>query len=648
MNGNQAMSVLGQNMRRIGMLCAMVAILPACGIARAGVVLQPGTTIEFATFQQGRAVLGTRDDFIQMMSQFDRCVRMKTSAAVTEAQFLAYIQSQVVAWSAADQVLLSNIVVALRPLLTNLNLSLPPIIQVIKTTGNEEGNSAYVRGTSIIFPQVMVSSGSSAFTRYLTHELFHVYTYHNPQMREALYGVLGVRLCNEIPFPPWLLARRIASPNPTPWDFEIRVKAGGERIPVMPMFYYTSTNYTNGSLFDYLGSKLLVLEEAPAGLGATLSDTGEPILLDSWSVGDYFNQIGNNTGYIIHPEETLADNFMQMVLRTNSVSSPRVHHLLRRVLQSGSSMSPRLLAGRFTGSLFVESSHPLLLETSTDLIEWQILDAFTNTTGSLEVYDPTAWLGGNRFFRAKAVELPPLQAGDTNNLVWVPPGTFLMGSPNSEAGRQSIEGPQRRVTLTRGFWMGKFEVTQGEYQQVMGTNPSSFAGVWSRPVESVSWAEATNYCAQLTQQEQTEGRLPDGYAYRLPTEAEWEYAARAGTTNRYSFGDDPDYLECYERLWFIDNANSQPHPVGLTPANAWGLHDMHGNILEWCKDWYGTYSAGAVTDPQGPATGTSRIMRGGGWGYGPHNCRSAARNSMSPNSRYYGTGFRIVLAPTGM
>jgi formylglycine-generating enzyme required for sulfatase activity len=221
-----------------------------------------------------------------------------------------------------------------------------------------------------------------------------------------------------------------------------------------------------------------------------------------------------------------------------------------------------------------------------------------------------------------------------------------MGSPTNEQGRFQGEGTQRLVTLTRGFLLGKFEVTQGEYQEVMGTNPSYSAGVWSQPVDRVTWTDAVAYCAQLTLREQTSGRLPPGYAYRLPTEAEWEYAARAGTTNRYSFGDDPDYLEGYERFWFRDNAGSRTHPVGLLPANPWGLHDMGGNVGEWCSDWIGDYPTYSETDPQGPATGEFRVERGGCYYAEHYHCRSAARSSAYPNRQYSGIGFRVVLAPT--
>ncbi len=227
-------------------------------------------------------------------------------------------------------------------------------------------------------------------------------------------------------------------------------------------------------------------------------------------------------------------------------------------------------------------------------------------------------------------------------LVWIAPGTFTMGSPSGEKGRYSEEGPQTKVTISRGFLMSKYEVTQAQYKAVMGTNPSSFKGD-NKPVEQVSWHDAVAYCAKLTEKEKAAGRLPVGYEYRLPTEAEWEYACRAGTTTAFSFGDDVSKLGEY--AWYGGNSSSTTHPVGKKKPNGWGLYDMHGNVWEWCQDWYGNYPGGSVTDPQGPATGSYRVERGGYWRSFAGHCRSADRNGYGPGSRYRGLGFRPVLAP---
>ncbi len=229
--------------------------------------------------------------------------------------------------------------------------------------------------------------------------------------------------------------------------------------------------------------------------------------------------------------------------------------------------------------------------------------------------------------------------------VWLPAGHFMMGSPDTEVDRSADEGPQTRVALSRGFYLGRYEVTQGEYLSVIGSNPSSFTGDTNRPVEQVNWSEATNYCGKLTQAEQTAGRLPAGWAYRLPTEAEWEYACRAGSTNRFSYGDDPGYTQLANYAWYIANSGGTTHPVGAKQPNRWGLYDMAGNVSEWCSDWYGTYPGGNVTDPQGTISGPYRVLRDGSWGGLAYRCRSARRDWIGPSSWNMNYGFRLVLAP---
>jgi formylglycine-generating enzyme required for sulfatase activity len=247
-----------------------------------------------------------------------------------------------------------------------------------------------------------------------------------------------------------------------------------------------------------------------------------------------------------------------------------------------------------------------------------------------------------RFYRAVVEDaLNP----DPQHLAWIHSGTFMMGSSPEEVDRQPIEGPQTQVTISQGFWMSRYEVTQEEYQSVTGTNPSFFTGEMKRPVEMVSWLEATNYCGQLTARERAAGRLPAGYEYRLPTEAEWEYACRTGTTTRFSFGDDLSLTPLDGYAWYYSNSGNTTHPVGLKQPNAWGLYDMNGNVGVWCSDWHGTYSGGSVTDPRGPATGAYRAVRGGIWALIGWYCRTACRSSESADNRSDSLGFRSVLAP---
>ena len=218
----------------------------------------------------------------------------------------------------------------------------------------------------------------------------------------------------------------------------------------------------------------------------------------------------------------------------------------------------------------------------------------------------------------------------------------------AEQDRSINEGPQTTVTLTRGFWIGKFEVTQGEYLALTGENPSNFPGDLNRPVSSVTWFDATNYCWKLTQRELTAGRIPPGSQYRLPTEAEWECAARAGTTTRFSYGDDaPNYTSLTNYAWFLDlgHPDLTVHPVGQKLPNPWGLYDMAGNVWEWCQDWYGDQAGGVQTDPQGPTSNAQglKVMRGGAYDYDNSSCRSASRFFRFANWPDSDAGFCVVL-----
>ena len=187
------------------------------------------------------------------------------------------------------------------------------------------------------------------------------------------------------------------------------------------------------------------------------------------------------------------------------------------------------------------------------------------------------------------------------DFVLIPEGSYMMGSNDG----YDDEKPVHQVKISRPFYLGKYPVTQAQWQTVMGNNPSHFKGA-SRPVEQVSWNEVQEFITKLNELEGCEG------CYRLPTEAEWEYAARAGTTTAYSFGDDVGQLGNY--AWYGDNSNGETHSVGEKGANLWGLYDMHGNVWEWVQDWYGNYPEGPLTDPTGPESGSYRVVRGGSWG----------------------------------
>lgn len=287
----------------------------------------------------------------------------------------------------------------------------------------------------------------------------------------------------------------------------------------------------------------------------------------------------------------------------------------------------------------------------------------------------------------------PLAAGSFLRLVWIPPGSFSLGSPDAEPGRKPDEGPQTRVTITRGFWLGETFVTIGDWTQVMGVGVREqligrirddtlcdFGGEkmvlrdlmrWSReadpaaslaneddalPIYFVSWNEAMEFAGRLNVRERAAGRLPPGYAYTLPTEAQWEYACRAGTTTpTCGGGNAPATLE--RIAWYDRNSaegyedrrigptRSGPRIVKQKEPNGWGLCDMQGNIWQWCLDWYGPYAGGAVTDPIGPGAGTGRVKRGGSFGSGADSLRSAGRAGNPPAEASAYRGIRLALSP---
>jgi formylglycine-generating enzyme required for sulfatase activity len=250
--------------------------------------------------------------------------------------------------------------------------------------------------------------------------------------------------------------------------------------------------------------------------------------------------------------------------------------------------------------------------------------------------------GANGVFSPSVTNPPPSLDFELVDLVWIPPGSFVMGSPERDPDRSPDEMPPTEVFIGKGFWLGKFEVTQAEYLKLMSNNPAKFTGDLTRPIESVGWDDAVEYCAKLTAFERKQGRLPAGYVYRLPTEAEWEYAARAGTTTRFSFGNDPAALGDY--AWFAENSSQTTHPVGHKKPNPWGLYDTHGNVWEWCLDWKGPYGGARIMDPAGPRTGSFRINRGGSWFDQPKGCRSANRFNPAALQGFEYVGFRVALA----
>ena len=293
------------------------------------------------------------------------------------------------------------------------------------------------------------------------------------------------------------------------------------------------------------------------------------------------------------------------------------------------------------------------------------------------------------------LELPPCARGYTNSIGMtfnlLPAGSFTMGSPADEPGRGDDEEPPHPVTLTQSFYMQVTEVTNGQWDAVIvdkarGVNPSISHSGDDYPVDSVNWYEAASFANWLSYDEglipcydgqgTCTGTLGDNFSctsvimvagctgYRLPTEAQWEYAARAGTITAYANPFSFDAGNTVTDAGFNSNLHAMgwyefnneggdlsrdaagyltgTKPVAQKQANRWGLYDMHGNVYEWCQDWYGIYDSGSVTDPQGPDNGAFRVLRGGGWSFVARSCRSAARISFTPGNRYFNIGFRLA------
>ncbi len=259
----------------------------------------------------------------------------------------------------------------------------------------------------------------------------------------------------------------------------------------------------------------------------------------------------------------------------------------------------------------------------------------------------------------------------TMEFIHVAPGTFSLGFSDNDSNKDSDETPCI-VTISRGYWLGRYEVTQAQWEALMGSNPSVFTDAGKdAPVENITWDEAISFCRKLTENETLANRLPTGYIYSLPTEAQWEYACRAATTSAISSGDitlksiyhspEVDAVGWYggnseakyangidSSSWTMKQYNhtrAGTQSVGRKKPNPWGFYDMHGNVWEWCFDWYGPYPAGPVVDPRGPAYGTDRVRRGGSFSSQAAHLRSTNRDRWSPQSKVYNLGFRVALRP---
>ena len=282
--------------------------------------------------------------------------------------------------------------------------------------------------------------------------------------------------------------------------------------------------------------------------------------------------------------------------------------------------------------------------------QWTPIDEFLRENGPVLCFELSSYQSGSRQYRAvrfreESVRIKGKLPTSTE-MIWIQPGAFVMGSSESEVGRERDEGPLTLVVLTKPYAIGIHEVTQTQYFAVMETNPSRFKFDPSHPVTNALWEDAVEYCRRLTLLEWAAGLLDPGLEYRLPTEAEWDYACRAGATTRFHYGDDPDYKLLGAYAWFQGNSGISTQPVMTRLPNAWGIYGMHGNVHEWCSDNYGLLPGGYVEDPIGPLGGGDlHIIRGGSWMGQAKDCRTSDRHRNWFVSYIGNVGFRIALGP---
>jgi hypothetical protein len=289
-----------------------------------------GCIAHFASAEEGAEILGKKDAYIERQSPFDRSARMKTDRAVSTTEFLAFVRANVVEWNDSEKAQLAAVIAKLRPSLERLNLPLPARVSLIKTTGAEEGNAFYTRDNAIVFPRGQLQNAKAPLAHVIPHELFHIASRRNPGLREALYNAIGFTRCPEVTLPPELANRKLTNPDAPANDHAIKLKSNGSEVTAVPLIFSSSATYNvarGGEFFDYLKFGFIPLRR---GRGPTAE------ILKRENVSGFFEQVGRNTEYVIHPEEILADNFALLVQKRSGLPSPEVVQRIRAVLSQHS------------------------------------------------------------------------------------------------------------------------------------------------------------------------------------------------------------------------------------------------------------------------------------------------------------------------
>lgn len=293
------------------------------------------TAIHFASVSEGQKILTAKDEFVRHLSPFDRSARMKTDKPVSEDEYLVFVGKNLTEWAPEETRKVETALKEIQSRLDKLSLPFPATIQIVKTTGAEEGNAAYTRGTAIILPKGELGKDQNELARLICHELFHVLSRHDPELREELYRMIGFIRCDDLEFPRELAARKITNPDGPRNDHFIRLEIEGQKCSAIPVLFSKTETYDvarGGEFFEYLDFQFLVVDVELSVRPKVVYDGSTPKLVGPRAVSGFLEQVGRNTQYLIHPDEILADNFALLILGGQNVQSPEVLQKLKTVL----------------------------------------------------------------------------------------------------------------------------------------------------------------------------------------------------------------------------------------------------------------------------------------------------------------------------
>jgi len=312
----------------------LTLLINASEVFAADVPFHGKSSIHFASVDEGVEIVTTRDQFIEHLSRFDLQSRMKTNRDVTTDEFLKFVAKEIMAWDPGDIERVSAVMESIRDQLKDYRIPFPETIQLVKSTGKEEGDAAYCRGTAIVLPVRMIQKSRHDLERLLIHELFHIASRHSPDFRRRMYAIIGFKPCAEIEFPRTLADRRITNPDAPTIDYYIELEVNGKATKAVPILYSSTKQYDakeGGSFFRYLVFRLMVIKKTGDKWQSIEKDKAA-VVFDPKKLPAYFDKIGKNTNYIIHPDEILADNFVYMVTATDPLATPRIVEEMRKLL----------------------------------------------------------------------------------------------------------------------------------------------------------------------------------------------------------------------------------------------------------------------------------------------------------------------------